>query len=145
MDNIVKKVFYIVSLLLIVAATAYQVVVLYQGGGDDVDSGILNGYFYVTYVAFSLAVVLALVFPIISMVSNPKGAIRTFIGIGIVAVLWFISSAFSGNTYSPEQLELMKIDAETSVMVGTGLIYTYIIFGLAIMSIIYAGISGLFK
>ncbi|MCK5775732.1 MAG: hypothetical protein KAH25_06140 [Bacteroidales bacterium] len=145
MDNIVKKVFYIVSLLLIVAATAYQVVVLYQGGGDDVDSGILNGYFYVTYVAFSLAVLLALVFPIISMVSNPKGAIRTFIGIGIVAVLWFISSAFSGNTYSPEQLELMKIDAETSVMVGTGLIYTYIIFGLAIMSIIYAGISGLFK
>ena len=145
MDNIVKKVFYIVSLLLIVAATAYQVVVLYQGGGDDVDSGVLNGYFYVTYVAFGLAVVLALVFPIISMVTNPKGAIRTFIGIGIVAVLWFISSAFSGNSYSPEQLELMKIDAETSVMVGTGLIYTYIIFGLAVMSIIYAGISGLFK
>ncbi len=145
MDNIVKKVFYIVSLLLIIAATAYQVVVLYQGGGDDVDPGILNGYFYVTYIAFGLSVLLALVFPIINMLTNPKGAIRTFIGIGIAVVLWFVSSAFAGNSYSPEQLELMKIDAQTSAMVGTGLIYTYIMFGLAVVSIIYAGVSSFFK
>ncbi len=145
MDNILKKVFYIVSLILIVIATAYQVVVLYQGGGDEVSNSVLDGYFYVAYAAFGLSLVLAIIFPIIQMASNPKGAIRTFIGIGIAVVLWFIAAAFSGNEFSAEELETMKVTAETSIMVGTGLIYTYFIFGLAILSIIYAGVSNLFK
>jgi len=145
MDNILKKAFYIVSLILIVIATVYQVVILYQGGGDEVSASVLDGYFYVAYVAFGLSLVLAIVFPIIQMASNPKGAVRSLIGFGLAVVLWFVASAFSANEFSAEQLESMKITADTSVMVGTGLIYTYFIFGLAILSIIYAGVSSLFK
>ena len=144
MDNILKKVFYIVSIILIVIATSYQVAVLVQGG-DDVSDSVLDGYFFVAYVAFGLSLIIAILFPIIQMASNPKGAIRTFIGIGIVVVLWFIASAFSGNEFTAMELEKMKVTADVSVMVGTGLIYTYIIFGLAILSIIYAGVSNLFK
>ena len=145
MDNILKKAFYIVSLILIVIATIYQVVILYQGGGDEVSASVLDGYFYVAYVAFGLSLVLAIVFPILQMASNPKGAVRSLIGFGLAVVLWFVASAFSANEFSAEQLETMKITADTSVMVGTGLIYTYFIFGLAILSIIYAGVSSLFK
>jgi len=143
MDNILKKVFYFVSIILIVIATAYQIAVLYQG--DDVAEGVLDGYFYVAYIAFGISIVFALLFPIIQMIGDPKGAIRSLIGLGIVVVLWFVASAFSGNEFSPDQLEKMKITAETSTMVGTGLIYTYIIFGLAILSIIYASVSSMFK
>ncbi len=143
MDNILKKAFYFVSLILIVIATAYQVAVLYQG--KEVTDGVLDGYFYVAYIAFGISVFFALLFPIIQMASNPKGAVRALIAVGIVVVIWFISAAFSGNEFSADQLEKMKVTAETSVLVGTGLIYTYIIFGLAILSIIYASVSNLFK
>lgn len=144
MDNILKKVFYIISIILIVIATSYQVAVLFQGG-DDVSDSVLDGYFLVAYIALGLSLIIAILFPIIQMASNPKGAIRTFIGIGLVVALWFIASAFSGNEFSPATLEKMKTTAETSIMVGTGLIYTYVIFGLAILSIIYASVSNLFK
>lgn len=64
MDNIIKKVFYGVSIILILIATAYQIAVLYQGD-DNVTESVLNGYFYVTYVAFGISLFLALLFPVI--------------------------------------------------------------------------------
>lgn len=144
MDNILKKVFYGVSIILILIATAYQIAVLYQGD-DNVTEGVLDGYFYVTYIAFGISVFFALLFPVIQMASNPKGAVKTLIMIGIAIVLWFIAKGMATNQFSPETLEKMKITAETSVTVGAGLIFTYFVFGAAILAIIYASISNLFK
>jgi len=144
MDNIIKKVFYGVSVILILIATFYQIAVLYQGD-DLVTESILNGYFYVAYIAFGISLVLALLFPVIQIFSNPKGAVKTLIFVGAAIVLWFVAKAIAGNTYSPEELELKNITAETSVRVGAGLIYTYVIFGLAVLSIIYASVSNMFK
>jgi hypothetical protein len=144
MDNVLKKVFYGVSIILILIATAYQIAVLYQGD-DNVTEGVLNGYFYVTYVAFGIALLFALLFPVIQMASNPKGAVKTLIMIGIAVVLWFVARAMATNQFSPSDLEEMKITAETSVTVGAGLIFTYFVFGVAILSILYASVSNLFK
>lgn len=144
MDNILKKVFYGVSIILILIATAYQIAVLYQGD-DNVTEGVLDGYFYVTYVAFGISVFFALLFPVIQMASNPKGAVKTLIMIGIAVVLWFVAKGLATNQFSPDTLEKMKITAETSVTVGAGLIFTYFVFGVAILAIIYASISSLFK
>jgi len=71
MDNILKKVFYVISIILIVIATAYQIAVLYQGD-KSVTEGVLNGYFYTAYVAFGISLVLAVLFPIVQMFSDPK-------------------------------------------------------------------------
>jgi hypothetical protein len=144
MDNILKKVFYGVSIILILIATAYQIAVLYQGD-DNVTEGVLDGYFYVTYVAFGMSLLFALLFPVIQMATNPKGAIKTLIMIVIAVVLWFVAKGMASNQFSPETLERMKITAETSVTVGAGLIFTYFVFGAAILAIVYASISNLFK
>lgn len=144
MDNILKKVFYGVSIILILIATAYQIAVLYQGD-DNVTEGVLDGYFYVTYIAFGISVFFALLFPVIQMASNPKGAVKTLIMIGIAVVLWFVAKGMATNEFSPDTLEKMKITAETSVTVGAGLIFTYFVFGAAILAILYASISSLFK
>lgn len=144
MDNILKKVFYGVSIILILIATAYQIAVLYQGD-DNVTEGVLDGYFYVTYIAFGISVLFALLFPVIQMASNPKGAVKTLIMIGIAVVLWFVAKGMATNDFSPATLEKMKITAETSVNVGAGLIFTYFVFGAAILSILYATVSSMFK
>jgi hypothetical protein len=144
MDNILKKVFYGVSIILILIATAYQIAVLYQGD-DNVTEGVLDGYFYVTYISFGIAVLFALLFPVIQMATNPKGALKTLIMIGIAVVLWFVAKALASNEFSPATLEDMKITAETSVTVGAGLIFTYFVFGAALLAILYASVSSLFK
>jgi hypothetical protein len=144
MDNIIKKSFYIVSIILILIATAYQIAVLYQGD-DFVTESVLNGYFITAYVAFGISVFFALLFPVIQIFSNPKGAIKTLIIVGVAVVLWFVAQGLASNDFTPKQLEEMEITAETSVTVGAGLIFTYFIFGIAILSILYASISNMFK
>ena len=144
MDNILKKAFFGIAIILILIATAYQIAVLYQGD-DSVTESVLNGYFLTAYIAFSLSVVIALLFPVLQIISNPKGAIRTLIIIVAAVALWFVAKGLATNTFTPDELEAKKITAETSVMVGAGLIYTYVVFGLAILSILYASISNMFK
>ncbi|NPD47202.1 MULTISPECIES: hypothetical protein [unclassified Lentimicrobium] len=144
MDNILKKAFFGIAIILILIATAYQIAVLYQGD-DSVTESVLNGYFLTAYIAFSLSVVIALLFPVLQIISNPKGAIRTLIIIVAAVALWFVAKSLATNTFTPDELEAKKITAETSVMVGAGLIYTYVVFGLAILSILYASISNMFK
>lgn len=144
MDNIIKKVFYVVSIILFVIASIYQIVVLYQGDSNVTD-GVLDGYFFVTYVAFGIAILLALIFPVIQMISNPKGAVKTLIIIGGAIVLWFVARAMATNQFDQEYLDKMKITAETSINVGAGLIFTYFVFVVAILSILYASISNMFK
>ncbi len=89
--------------------------------------------------------VFAIVFPVIQIFADPKAAIRSLIGVGILVALWFVAYALSDNSFTPMELEKMKTTANISVMVGAGLIYTYFIFAIAIVAIIYASISSLFK
>lgn len=143
MDNLLKKIFKGVSIILIVIAAAFQIAVFYQG--DTLSEGVLDGYFWVAYIAFGISALFAVLFPVIHTVSNPKDAIRSLIGVAFLVVLWFVAYAIAGNSFTTMQLEKMEATVETSRMVGAGLIYTYFIFGMAILATIYAGISSIFK
>ena len=144
MDNLLKNIFKGVSIILMVIAAGFQIAVFYQG--DSPSDTVLNGYFWVAYIAFGLSALFAILFPIIQTVSNPKDAVKSFIGLAFVVILWFVAYyAFAENTFTPGQLEKMETTAEISRMVGAGLIYTYFIFGLAVLAIIYASISNIFK
>ncbi len=150
MDKTLNRIFSIVSIILIVAATAYQVAVLYQGdsameANTDTSNSILDGFFYVSYIALGIAVLFAILFPVFQMISNPKGAITTLLVIGAAIVLWFVAFGLAENTFTARELETMEITAYTSKLVGAGLIYTYFVFGLAILAIIYASITSIFK
>ena len=142
MDNLLKNIFKGVSIILIVIAAIYQIVVFTQG--DSPSDSVLNGYFTLAYIAFGLSLVFAIVFPVIQIFADPKAAIRSLIGVGILVALWFVAYALSDNSFTPMELEKMKTTANISVMVGAGLIYTYFIFAIAIVAIIYASISSLF-
>lgn len=150
MDNTIKKVFYIVSIILSVIAAAYQIAVLYQGDeafalGASASKSTLNGFFIVTYITFAIALILVLYFPVIQIISNPKGAVKTLIMLGAAVVLWFIARLMSKNEFSPQELDTLRTTAETSVIVGAGLIYTYFIFGVALALIVYSNVSNMLK
>ena len=143
MDNLLKNIFKGVSIILIAIAAIYQIVVFYQG--DALSDSVLDGYFWVAYIAFGMSALFAILFPIIQTISNPKDAVRSLIGLVVIVALWFVAYALADNAFTPAQLEKMETTVETSRMVGAGLIYTYFIFVLAVLAIIYASISNLFK
>ena len=89
---------------------------------------------------------LALIFPIINLVANPKSAKSgLFILLGVV-ILIFIAYTLASN-------EVLKIPGYTGTdnipgilkIAGTGLFTTYILAGLAVLSILYSEIANYFK
>lgn len=99
------------------------------------------------YILILCTALAALIFPLISVLSNPKALIRMAIviagGAVLVLVSYFMSSAspmdiigYTGTGNS---------DPSTLKLVDTVLFVTYILFGMALASILYAIISKAFK
>ena len=98
------------------------------------------------YVLLIIAAIMALVFPLIFMAGNLQSAKRLGIVIVIGAVLIFISSRLA----SDEVLDLIQYTGPDNVprtlkIVGTFIIFTYILGVAAILSILISSISNLFR
>lgn len=104
------------------------------------DTLIYWGYFLVIFTA-----VITILFPLAFLILNPKNSIKIFIALGLMAVIAIIAYSLSQVGISELRLEKLETSAETAKYVGAGLIFTYILAGLAVVSIIYASISKLFK
>lgn len=145
MDKIMLNVFKIISLILIGLAVILQIVVLIKGEDGLVGSSVLDNYIRLAYVALIITAVLAILFPIVFMVQNPKNSLRLLIIVVVFGVIGFICYSLAGNDFSVIRLENLETTAQVSKSVGAALIFTYVIGGLAVVSIIFSGISGLFK
>jgi hypothetical protein len=99
------------------------------------------------YILVILTLVAAVVFPLISVLSNPKALIRLLAVLAGAAVLVVISYF----TSSAEPIDIIgytgtdNSDPGTLKMIDTVLFVTYMLFGLALASILYAIISKAFK
>ncbi len=93
-----------------------------------------------------LTALLSLVFPIINMVTHPKAIKRTVITLVGVAVLIFVAWILASDVV----LDMPHYEGKDNVpktlkLAGTGLYTTYILAGLAVLSILYSEIVKYFK
>jgi hypothetical protein len=108
-------------------------------------SRVMDPWITITIAGLIFTSLLALVGPVINMVSNPKNAIKMLIAIGGLVIIGFVCYSFATNTFNIVELETLETTAEVSRSVGAALIFTYIIGGLAVISIVFSGVAGLFK
>ena len=128
-----------IFLAVLLAVSALLAILFYVDAISD-DVLIYWGYFLVI-----LTAVITILFPIWFMIKNPKNSIKIFIGIGMMVVLAIIAYSLSQVGFSDRRLEELEVTADTAHYVGAGLIFTYILAALAVLSIIYASISRIFK
>ena len=99
------------------------------------------------YILILLTALAAVVFPLISVLSNPKGLVRLAMVLVGAAVLVLVSYFMASGT----PLDIIgytgtgNSDPSTLKMVDTVLFVTYILFGMALVSILYAIVSKAFK
>ncbi len=99
------------------------------------------------YILILITLIAAIVFPLVAVISNPKALIRLLIVLAGFAVLVVVSYLLSSDT----AMEIIGYDGTgntdpgTLKMVDTVLFLTYMLFGLAVGSILYAIISKAFK
>ncbi len=106
----------------------------------SIDTVIYWGYFLLIFTA-----VIVILFPIVNLIMNPKNSIKIFISLGVMVVIAIIAYSLSQVNFTELQLEKLGTTASTVKYVGTGLIFTYILASLAVLSIVYASISRIFK
>ncbi len=95
----------------------------------------------IAYILLAVAVLAAIVFPIIHFIQHPKNAKRALVGIVALIVVVGISYALSSDV-NPSKME---ITPEAVKQVDTGLFAFYILAALAIISLVYSEVSKFFK
>jgi hypothetical protein len=95
----------------------------------------------ICYILLGVAVAAAVIFPILQLAQNPKGAKGALIGIGLLAVVIGISYALASDV-NPSKMEITADDAKK---VGVGLYAVYILGAVAIISMVYSEVSKMIK
>lgn len=109
---------------------------------DVVSEGLLITW---CYILLAIAAVTAIVFPIITMVQNPKGAKNALIGVGALVIIALLCYMLSSGVDTFDHEGNLLATASESKMSQAGLIAFYILGAGAIGSIIFAEISKMLK
>lgn len=88
---------------------------------------------------------IAVIFPLITVILNPKNAIKLLLVVVLLVVFAGLSYIFASGNIDGAVYEKFEITTSTSKMVGGALILTYILIGLAIVSIIFSSIRKMLK
>ena len=103
-------------------------------------------YIIWAYVLVGLASAMALVFPIIYFVNNPKNAIKALVGIGALGLIFLIGYLVADTTpivTATSELDPNFSDPTVLRLADTGLIMTYILMFVAVLALLLTGIRSL--
>ncbi len=100
---------------------------------------------YWAFILLIITVVLLLAFPIKHFIEYPKQGIKTLIAFGGFLALYGISYVLASGSTDATIYEINEISSGVSRMIGAGMIMTYIIGGIALLGLVYFGISKAFK
>ena len=136
---------------------AIAAAVVYDAPETDIGE-VLSGWEYLVwfrtdialiwaYILVLVTLIASIVFPLIAVISHPKALVRLLLVLAGAAVLVVISYVLSNDT----PIDIIgytgtgNSDPGTLKMIDTVLFITYILFGMALGSILYAIISRAFK
>ena len=94
---------------------------------------------YTFYALLAIAVISAVVFPLINSIKTPAALLRSLIGVGALLVLFGIAYALSSSELS--QRSAAVVSPSTGRLVGAGLIMFYITLAGAVLAVVYSEIT----
>ena len=100
---------------------------------------------YAAYILIGVAILAAILMPLIQSFSNPRALLGALVGVVAIAVLFFIGYSIAGNEVVPLYIKNNVTSAVTSKMIGGALITMYILILLALVSIVVTEITKIFN
>jgi len=117
-----------------------------SGAEVDQEIAIAEPYILWALILLGLTAFLAILFPIINIVLNPKNAVKALLGLITLGVVFLIG--YLGSDTTPIVSAVSNPDFSDPAVLrfaDTGIIATYILLGVAILSLIFTGIRSLIK
>ena len=107
-------------------------------------TGIIEIFLYVTYLLVGVAVLAAVVLPLMNAAGNPKALLRSGMGIVGLVVLFFVGYALSSGDLLQTSMD-RGVTSSGQKMIGGLIILTYILTVMAVLGIVFAGVIKSFK
>ncbi|BDX37236.1 hypothetical protein CYCD_05910 [Tenuifilaceae bacterium CYCD] len=103
-------------------------------------------YIVWAYILFGIAGFFALIFPIYFFIKNPKDALKTLFGMAVMAGVILIGYLMADATpiYSPTPNADLS-NHSVLILTDTGLIATYVLFGVAMFLLLYTGVRNVIR
>jgi len=101
--------------------------------------GLYFGYF----LGFA-AVATVIVLPLMNAIKAPRELAKSGLGIGVLALIFFVSYSISGSEVSAK-MHSLGVDEGGSKLIGAGLIMFYIVFVLSMVGLFYSFINKALK
>lgn len=153
--NIVGRVLTFVIIGLAIFFTIYLMVQWDPAWSNDIPKGVeelgssMGLFFNFTYVIIALIGLVIVSFGIIQFIDKPKSAIRMLIALGILGLIaliaYQIASPDIDEKFVAEIADDVTVTDSLSRGIGAGLIGTFILAGLAVLTIVYSWISKIIK
>jgi len=108
------------------------------------EEGFVNIALYVAYTLLGLAVISAVLLPLINAFDNPRNLVKMGGGLVLMGVVFLIGYAIAGNEVT-ESYANAGVGPELSKFVGGELNLMFILIGIALVGIIFTELSKIFK
>lgn len=139
------KVLSIVKYLLLAVSVVLAVGVMFSAEGTSSQSMFLDAVLYWSYGLVGATILGAVIFPLVNLIKNPKGAMRSLLGLALLVIVLCIGFALSSaepvvtaaNHVFDNVLELRLSDV--------GLYTIYIVFAASILTIVVTEIVNVIK
>lgn len=119
------------------------ITILFFLSNQDIDS--VEPFIDWAYILFAIAAVSALIFPVVNMVRNPKNVTKSLVGLLALAVIFVIGYVLADATPIPSPTQNPDLSNPTVLVISdTGLIATYLLFGISMLLLLYTGIRSAF-
>ena len=106
---------------------------------------VVNVGIIIAYIMVALGVVLAVVFPLINSISEPKTLVKSGIGIAGILVVFGIGYLMSDAGLTAKFIQSGVESGGLSQMIGGALKMVYLLMGIAIIGIVYTEFSKVLK
>lgn len=126
------------ALLLVISGILF---IIFYATGEGFTSVVLTW----AYILLAITALVTIVFPIVYTISNPKSGKIILIGLIGFVLLYLVSHGLASGNNEGEVYQTFNIGQATARFIGAMLNMTYILAVLAVLSIIYSGISNLLK
>ena len=140
----------IISWVIMGASIIVALVFFFRISGADADMEEIIAAPYINWAIILLLIgaVLAVVFPLVHFILNPKNIAKVIVSLGMLAAVFLTAYLLSDTTpivTATSALEPNFSDPAVLKLADTGIIATYILLGTALLALLFTGVRGIFN
>lgn len=119
-----------------------------SGAAPEMEEVIAAPYINWAIVLLLIAALLAVIFPLIHFILNPKNIAKVLVSLGALAVVFIVSYLLSDTTPIVTATSAFNpdfTDPNVLKLADTGIFVTYILLGAAFLALLLTGVRGIFN